>query len=105
MSWISLDDVVGALHHAIAEESLAGPVNLVAPNPVDNRTFARTLGRVLRRPAVLPLPSAVVKLLFGEMGEALLLQGAHIHPTRLLESGFEFGSAELEAGLREELGR
>jgi NAD dependent epimerase/dehydratase family enzyme len=82
-----------------------GPVNVTAPAPVAQREFARVLGRVLRRPAFAPLPAAVVNLLFGEMGQAMLLEGAFIVPHALERAGFAFRHADLEAALRFELGR
>ncbi len=69
MSWIALDDVIGAIHHVLTTDSLNGPVNAVAPQPVTNREFTRTLGRVLRRPTLFPLPASAVHLAFGEMGK------------------------------------
>ena len=82
----------------------AGAVNLVAPTPVTNAEFARTLGRVLERPALLPLPAFAVRLAFGEMGEALLLAGQRVSGDRLLDTGFQFAHPELETALRAELG-
>ncbi len=73
VSWISVDDAIGAVHHALFTDELVGPVNAVAPEPVTSRTFAATLGRVLRRPAVLPAPAPALKLLFGEMADTALL--------------------------------
>lgn len=105
MSWIALDDVVGALHHALYDEGLRGPVNVTAPAPVSQAEFARTLGRVLSRPAVAPLPGFVVKALFGEMGEVVLLGGQRVMPRRLLENGFTFLRPTLEEALRFELGK
>jgi uncharacterized protein (TIGR01777 family) len=105
MSWISLTDEVAAIRHVLQTPSLAGPVNLTAPDPVTNRDFTRTLGRVLRRPTVFPLPGFVVKAVFGEMGERLLLEGQRVLPRRLRESGFRFAHPDLETALRSELGR
>jgi uncharacterized protein (TIGR01777 family) len=105
MSWISLDDAVGALHHLLYSEGLSGAVNLVAPNPVSNREFAATLGRVLGRPTLAPVPAAAVRLLFGELGERLLLEGQRVLPARLTGSGFVFEFPVLEDALRWELGR
>jgi NAD dependent epimerase/dehydratase family enzyme len=105
MSWIALDDLVGAIHHALSTDDLAGPVNAVAPAPVRNATFARELGRVLRRPAVLPTPAFVLRLALGEMADELLLASSRIEPRRLEESGFRFLHPELEGALRFELGR
>lgn len=105
MSWIALDDLLAAILVAIRRDDLSGPVNGTAPAPVDNRTFGRTLGGVLRRPAFAPLPSPAVKALFGAMGSELLLAGSFVRPTRLERSGFRFDFPELEAALRFELGR
>jgi len=105
MSWVAIDDVIGTILHALATPALSGPVNTVAPAAVTNREFATTLGRVLSRPALLPLPAFVVKLAFGEMGEELLLAGNRVIPRRLQESGYEFRFPELEGALRHVLGR
>jgi uncharacterized protein (TIGR01777 family) len=99
MSWIALDDVIGALNFALTKESLRGPINFVAPNPVTNAEFTKTLGRVLSRPTLFPMPAFVVKLLFGEMGEALLLGGQRVAPKRLMAEGFEFRYSQLEKAL------
>jgi hypothetical protein len=99
-SWIALPDVVGVVEHALALESLAGPVNAVAPAPVTNREFTRTLGRLLRRPTLLPLPAPVVRLLLGEMGRALLLHSARVVPRRLEGAGFGFRHPDLAGALR-----
>ena len=104
-SWISLDDEVGAIVHLLTAD-LAGPVNLTAPEPVTNRTFTATLGKVLSRPAVLPIPSFGPKLLLGgELAEALLFTGQRVVPTKLTASGYEFTHASLEAALRALLSR
>ena len=99
-SWISLDDVVRAMQLVIDNESLSGPVNLVAPNPVTNREFTKTLGRVLSRPTVLPMPAFAAKLLFGEMAEALLLASTRVVPGALASAEFVFQHTELEPALR-----
>ncbi len=104
VSWIALDDLVGAVAHAIRTESLEGPVNAVAPRPVTNREFAKTLARVLGRPAVLPAPAFAVRLLLGEMADELLLASARVEPDRLLLSGYAFRHPELEGALRDLLG-
>ncbi len=104
MSWIGLADLIGAYQHAIFTEALEGAVNVTAPNPVTNAEFTRALGRVLGRPTLFPLPEAGVRLLLGELGEALLLEGARVLPRKLLDSGFDFLHPELEAALRSELG-
>jgi hypothetical protein len=99
-SWISLRDQVRALRHLIDTETLAGPVNLVAPSQSRNDEFMKTAGRVVGRPTVLPLPGFGVRTLLGEMGEALLLTSTRVTPTRLLESGFTFEDGKLEPALR-----
>ncbi len=104
MSWITLDDVVGAICFALTQESLRGPLNLVAPNPVTNREFTRTLGRVLSRPTLLPLPAFAARLALGEMADALLLASQRVQPARLLASGFTFRYENLEGALRHVLG-
>jgi uncharacterized protein (TIGR01777 family) len=105
MSWIAMDDLIGAIHHALMTDGLAGPVNATAPQPVTNREFARTLGRVLGRPAVLRVPAVALRLAFGEMADTALLAGARVLPARLQESGYSFRYPELEGALRHLLGR
>jgi uncharacterized protein (TIGR01777 family) len=105
VSWISVDDAIGAVHHALFAEELSGPVNAVAPEPVTSRTFATTLGRVLHRPAVLPAPAPALKLFFGEMADTALLSSQRVSPSRLLASGYSFRHARLEVALRHELGQ
>ena len=101
VSWIALEDWVQAVEFLLVDASLHGPVNLTAPNPVRFAEFARTLGRVLRRPAVLRVPAFVVRLLFGrEMAEETLLSGQRAVPRRLREAGFVFRHPDLEAALR-----
>ncbi len=104
MSWIDLDDVVGAILHCLDREELRGPVNVTAPNPAVNREFVKTLGRVLRRPAILPLPSFAVKLGFGQMGEGLLLSSTRVEPRKLLDSGYVFRYPELASSIRRRIG-
>jgi len=104
-SWIAMPDEVGAILHLIDSE-VSGPVNLVAPNPVTNREFTKVLGKVLRRPAVIPIPGFVVKLLLGsDLAEALVLQGQRVVPDVLMRSGFVFEQPRLEPALRAALGR
>jgi hypothetical protein len=103
-SWIALDDAIGAIHHALCDESVRGPVNAVAPGPVSNADFTRTLARVLRRPALLSLPAFAARLAFGEMADALLLAGARVIPVRLQASGYRFRFSDLESALRHLLG-
>ena len=103
VSWISLEDAVAALIFAVENDALRGPVNLTAPQQVTNAELTRTLGRVLRRPTLLPLPAFAAKLVLGELAEEGLLASQRVRPTRLLEAGFEFKHPELEGALRWEL--
>ena len=105
LSWVAMDDAIGAIHHALMTESLEGPVNLTAPEPVRNRDFAATLGRVLRRPALVPVPAAALRLLFGDMADTALLASQRVLPARLIQSGYEFRYPSLEGALRHVLGR
>ena len=100
VSWITLDDLVEVIRHVIVTESYQGPVNAVAPQPVTNREFTRTLGRVLRRPSLVPAPGFALRLMLGEMADALLLSGARVVPRRLIRSGFAFRHPDLEGALR-----
>ncbi len=105
MSWVAIDDAVCAIHHAIVTESLLGAVNAVAPRPVTNAEYTRTLARVLSRPAIAPMPAFAARLAFGEMADALLLASQRVMPTRLQASGYKFRYPELEGALRHLLGR
>jgi len=103
-SWIGLDDEVGAILHALTAD-IAGPVNLTAPNPVRNIEFTKTLGSVLHRPTILPVPSFGPKLLLGpELADVLLFEGQRVMPTVLESSGYAFRHPTLEASLRAILG-
>ena len=103
MSWISIYDVVSALSFLLVNEAGVGPVNVTSPEPVRNRDFARTLGRVLSRPTVLPVPSFGLRLVFGEMADATLLASTRVVPQRLLQLGFRFQHLALEPALRDVL--
>jgi uncharacterized protein (TIGR01777 family) len=103
MSWIGLHDHVRAMEHALNTDSVRGAANLVAPNPVINAEFATTLGRVLARPAFVPVPSFALELLYGEMARATLLSGQRVIPRTLVGTGFEFDQPTLEGALRAEL--
>ncbi len=105
MSWVALDDVLGAVAHVLNTEALSGPVNVVAPNAVTNIEFTKTLGKVLRRPTAFPLPNFAARLAFGEMADALLLASTNVEPKRLQDSNFGFGYPTLEVALRHVLGR
>ena len=104
MSWITLDDTVAAIGHLLSTESAAGPVNVVAPAPVTNGEFTRTLGRVLRRPTLFPMPGFAARLAFGEMADALLLASTRVKPAGLTAAGYAFRHGSLEEGLRHVLG-
>lgn len=99
MSWVTLEDVVSAIHYIAQREEIAGPVNVVAPCPVTQREFAQTVGRIMRRPCRVRLPSLAVRSLMGEMGPELLLSSVRAFPTRLVTAGFEFQHPELEGAL------
>jgi uncharacterized protein (TIGR01777 family) len=105
VSWIGLADTVRAIRHVMDRDGVAGPVNLAAPNPVTNAELTSTLGKVLHRPTIFPLPATAVRLVFGEMADATLLASQRMRPRRLLESGFAFDHPTLESALRHELGR
>lgn len=99
MSWISLDDVVGIINFVLENESVRGAINVTAPNPVTNEEFTKTLGSVLYRPTFLPLPEFAVHMVFGEMGDALLLDSTRVVPKRLLDAGYEFQFTDVKAAL------
>jgi hypothetical protein len=105
MSWVTLDDTVGALHHALITDALHGPLNITAPQPVTNSEFSATLGRVLRRPAVLPLPAAVARVAMGEMADELLLASTRVLPQKLEDTLYPFCHPNLEGALRHVLGK
>ena len=105
ISWITIDDLISAIYHVLTKKDIHGPVNLTAPYPVDNRVFTKTLGKVLHRPTLVPLPAFAVKLIFREMGEALLLSSTRVDPARLLETDYEFRYPNLELALRHALGK
>ena len=98
MSWITIDDEVGAIDHVLQHTSLAGPVNLVSPQPVTNREFAETLARVLRRPAAFVVPGVMLQAALGEVSSEVL-GSLRVHPARLLASGYAFQYPDLERGL------
>jgi uncharacterized protein (TIGR01777 family) len=105
MSWVAMDDLLGAFHHAMVEEGVEGPFNLVAPEPVTNREFTRTLGRVLGRPTLTPAPAFALRLALGEMADATLLASTRVRPAVLLETGYAFRFPTLEGALRHLLGK
>jgi uncharacterized protein (TIGR01777 family) len=104
-SWIALDDVVGAILHSISNDDLNGPVNCVSPNPSTNREFTKTLGQVLKRPTIFPLPAFAARLVLGGMADELLLASAQVVPQKLQRSGYQFRFEDLESALRHTLGK
>jgi uncharacterized protein len=104
MSWIHVEDIVGAIHHIMRTESLSGPVNLVAPGPVRNAEFTRLLASVLGRPALFPVPAFAARLAFGDMADELLLASQHVEPAKLAAGGYSFRFRELRAALDDLLG-
>jgi len=100
ISWVTIDDVVEMIQYIMTNDSINGPVNLVSPNPVSNYQFTRTLGRVLHRPTILPMPGLIARIIFGEMANELLLAGTRAIPQKLINSGYKFRHSELEAALK-----
>ena len=105
MSWIHVQDMVGALHHILRSESVRGPVNMVAPNAVRNTEFTRVLAEVLSRPAILPVPAFALRVLFGEMADEALLASQRVEPAKLIASGYAFQFAELKPALESLVGK
>jgi uncharacterized protein len=99
-SWVALEDVAGALVHALQTDTIDGPVNVVNPNALPQREFAKVLGRVLHRPSFMPLPAFAAHLILGQMADELLLASQHVRPGRLLDSGYHFAQTELATALR-----
>src|SRR5919112_2478088 len=104
-SWIAIDDVAGAIVHALTDDSVEGPVNLGSPNPLTNAEFTRALGEVLNRPTLFPLPAPAARLALGEIADALLLASQRVQPAKLEETGYEFRYPVLDGALRHLLGR
>ena len=100
MSWVAIDDVVGAIKLALSDESIHGPLNVVSPNPVTNEEFTKTLGEVLSRPTVMSIPAFAARLAFGEMADEMLLVSQRVAPKKLNEAGYQFKHPELESALR-----
>lgn len=105
MSWISLRDELRAIHFLLNQTHINGPVNLCAPHPVTNTQFTKALGKALKRPTLMPMPAWLIKTMFGEMGELLLLKGAKVIPNVLLENGFKFLHPDIKSALLFELGK
>ncbi len=100
ISWATIDDAVGAIHHALITPSLSGPINVVTPNPVTNQQFVRTLGGVLHRPAFCTVPAFALRLILGEMADETLLSSTRAEPARLRATGYSFSHPTLEGALR-----
>ena len=100
VSWVTIDDAVGAIEHALENKTLSGPVNVVAPRPVTNREFTKAIGGALSRPTIFPVPEFALRLLFGEMADATLLSSQRAEPARLKESGYVFKHPEIGEALR-----
>lgn len=96
MSWIGMEDLLRVFLHAIKASSLKGPINAVASHPVMNKEFTKCLGKVLHRPAILPMPACILRFILGEMADEMLLSGAKVLPRKLEESGFVFNFPTLE---------
>ena len=99
-SWIAIDDIVGAINHCITHDKISGPVNVTAPCPVTNYDFTKTLGSVLGRPTVFPVPGFMARLALGQMADDLLLTSARVMPNRLSETGYQFQYPSLEPALK-----
>jgi uncharacterized protein (TIGR01777 family) len=105
MSWIAIDDVVNAICHCLNNNTVSGPVNLVAPKPVTNAEFTKAMGRVLNRPTFFPVPEFAARLAFGEMADELLLNSCRVKPTKLINSGYQFLYPDINSALRHILGK
>jgi uncharacterized protein len=104
-SWVDIGDLVDAVLHVIRTDSLHGPVNMVAPNPVRNAEFTKTLASVLSRPAILPMPAFAARVIFGQMGDELLLASQRVEPAKLMASGYAFQNPDLRRALAATLGK
>lgn len=100
MSWIAMEDLINIFHYALENENVRGALNSTAPNPATNETFTKTLGEVLNRPTIIPIPEFGIKFVFGEMGETLLLEGCRVIPKKLQDFGFTFKYPELKEALK-----
>ncbi len=105
LSWIGIDDIIGSIYHVLLTKSLAGPVNIVAPNPVSNFEFTKILGKILNRPTICSIPEHIIKLAFGEMGREILLASCRVIPEKLQKSGYQFRHSNLEKVLCHLLGK
>ena len=99
MSWISIKDEINAILFIINNQTITGPVNLTAPNPVNNYEFTKILGKVIKRPTIAPLPGFIARIMFGEMADAILLTGNKVYPKKLIDAGFSFEHSTLDKAL------
>jgi uncharacterized protein len=104
ISWVAIDDVLGAIKLALTDDTIRGPLNVVAPNPATNEVLTKTLGHVLSRPTALAMPAFAARLAFGEMADEMLLSSQYVVPKRLTDAGYEFKYPELEPALRKYVG-
>lgn len=104
ISWVAIDDAISAINLALNDETFRGPLNVVAPNPVTNEVFTKTLGHVLSRPTALAMPAFAARLAFGEMADEMLLASQYVVPKRLTDAGFQHEYPELEGALRKYVG-
>lgn len=100
VSWVAMPDAVGAIEHCLATPQIRGPVNVVSPNPVTNHEWTKTLGKILSRPTLFPLPASFARFVFGEMADELLLSSQRVLPKVLQQTGYEFQYPDLEGALR-----
>jgi uncharacterized protein (TIGR01777 family) len=98
-SWIHIDDFIAAVHHILQNESGKGPANMVSPDPVTNADFTTTLGKALKRPAILPVPAFAARIALGQLADEALLASARVQPKKLLDSGFQFKFPQLGVAL------
>ena len=105
ISWIGINDMVGAVLHALTCDTLTGPVNIAAPQPATNSQLLHTLARVMRRPLLPPIPAGLLQTLYGQMASEVLLGGCRVATDKLQQSGYTFRHADLEQALRHLLGR
>ena len=104
-SWVAVQDAVGAIDHVLNHDALQGPVNTVAPNPVSNAEFTKTLASIISRPDLFPMPAVAVRLVFGQMGTELFLASQRVEPAKLIGSGYQFRYPDLRQTLEEILRR
>ncbi len=101
MSWIHMDDIIGIIRYAVEHDRIHGAINATAPHPVTNKTFSRILGKALKRPAIIPMPAFMLKLMMGQMAEELLLSGQRVIPQKMLDSGYSFTFEKLPDALHD----